>query len=248
MTTLSSATAIRTVGVVRHVHFEDLGSFADVLSESGCAVRYFEAGIDSLPDEAVSAPDLLIVLGGPIGAYEEASYPWLVDTLRLLEARVRADAPTLGICLGAQLLARALGARVYAGDRKEIGWSPLTLTAEGHASPLRRLAAEQASMLHWHGDTFALPEGAALLASTESYRNQVFCYGRNVLGFQCHPEVRAREFERWLIGHAGEIAATPGVSVQQLREDTQRYGSRLEQAATAMFREWLATIRPHAER
>ncbi|MFP6561920.1 glutamine amidotransferase [Paraburkholderia sp. B3] len=239
MTPRSTAAATRTAWVLRHVHFEDLGSLADVLTESGYAIRYFEAGIEALPDEAATVPDLLVVLGGPIGACEETRYPWLTNTLRVLDRRVRADAPTLGICLGAQLLARALGASVYPGDRKEIGWSPLKLTAAGLASPLRHLGAEHTSMLHWHGDTFDLPQGAVLLASTDLYRNQAFMHGRNVLALQCHPEVRAREFERWLIGHACEIAATPGVTVQQLRDDTQRYGAKLEHAAAAMFKDFL---------
>jgi GMP synthase (glutamine-hydrolysing) len=198
--------------------------------------------VEPLPEEAAVAPDLLIVLGGPVGAYEEANYPWLAQTLQVLRRRVLADAPTLGICLGAQLIARALGAEVYAGGQKEIGWSPLTLTASGHDSPLRHLVAQNLSMLHWHGDTFNLPEGATLLASSALYRNQAFMYGRNVLAFQCHPEVGVSQFERWLIGHACEIAATPGVSVQQLRADTHRYGRGLEHAATSMFREWLETL------
>lgn len=213
-----------------------------MLGESRWTVRYFEAGVEPLPSDAAVAPDLLVVLGGPIGAYEESSYPWLANTLQVLERRARADLPTLGICLGAQLLARALGARVDRGDVKEIGWSPLRLSAEGYDSPLRHLGKENVSMLHWHGDTFDLPEGARLLASSDLYRNQAFRHGHNVLAFQCHPEVRPREFERWLIGHACEIAATPGVSVQQLRDDMRQNGSKLEQAALAMFREWLATL------
>ena len=110
---------------IRHIAFEDLGSFAPVLTKRGFDIDYVEAA-EGLHDVDGSTPALLIVLGGPIGAYEDASYPFLKNELRLLERRLAAGRPTLGICLGAQLMARALGARVYPGPRKEIGWAPLT--------------------------------------------------------------------------------------------------------------------------
>ena len=94
-------------------------------------------------------------------------------------------------------------------------------------------------MLHWHGDTFDLPAGAVRLASTSACENQAFAWGSNVLAFQCHPEIRSDRFEPWLIGHANEIAATPGIDVVQLRADTERYGPALERAAHDAFGEWL---------
>src|SRR5262245_23163741 len=117
-----------SAAVIRHVAFEDLGSAAGVLERNGYRPAYLEAGLDPLDVAVTRDADLLIVLGGPIGAYEEHLYPFLKDELALLEHRLAADRPTLGICLGAQLMARALGARVYAGGKKEIGFSPLTLS------------------------------------------------------------------------------------------------------------------------
>jgi hypothetical protein len=119
---------MKTVFAIRHVAFEDLDSFAPTLMERGYTIRYLEAGQDDLAALDPLAGDLWVVLGGPIGVYEEEAYPFIRDELRLLQARLEAGRPTLGICLGAQLIASALGARVYPGGRKEIGWKPLALT------------------------------------------------------------------------------------------------------------------------
>jgi GMP synthase (glutamine-hydrolysing) len=224
--------------VIRHVAFEDLGSFEPVLAEHGFRVRYVEAAGD-LSDADGLEPALVIVLGGPIGAYEDAIYPFLKHELRFLEGRLAADRPTLGICLGAQLMARALGARVYAGPRKEIGWAPLTLTPEGRRSPLDRLAGRGEAVLHWHGDTFDLPVGAVRLASTALYENQAFAWRQSAMALQFHPEVTARGLEPWFVGHAYEIAATPGIEVGQLREDTRRYAPDLLRNGREFFSGWL---------
>ncbi|EME69085.1 glutamine amidotransferase [Paramagnetospirillum caucaseum] len=225
---------MKTCVAIRHVAFEDLGSFQAPLEAAGYSIRYHEAGLDdfALLDEA--ATDLLVVLGGPIGAYEDDSYPFLSPELRLIEARLRAGRPVIGICLGAQLMARALGARVYPnGGVKEIGWSPLDLTAAGRASPLGMLAG--IPVLHWHGDTFDLPDGATLLASTAITRNQAFSWGKAALGLQFHVEATGSGLERWFIGHAAEIGGVPELSVPGLRAETARCAAGLEAAAPRML-------------
>ena len=191
---------MKTAAAIRHVHFEDLGTFEPILRQQGYAIRYFDAGADDLRSNEIRDADLLIVLGAPIGAYEEDKYPFLTSELKILESRLAAVRPMLGICLGAQLFARAMASRVYPGPAKEIGWSPLVFTEAGKRSVLRHL--EGAPVLHWHGDTFDLPDGAELLASTALCRNQAFTHGCNVIAFQFHPEASAKHFERWLIGHA----------------------------------------------
>jgi GMP synthase (glutamine-hydrolysing) len=233
---------VRVALVIRHVECEDLGTLASALRQRGLVARYIEAGIDDLGRLNALAPDLLVVLGGPIGAYQEGAYPFLTDELRLLERRLAADLPTLGICLGAQLMARALGARVYAGPHKEIGWAPLRLSEAGQRSCLTRLARRQTAVLHWHGDTFDLPSGATHLASTLAYDNQAFAWGARGLALQCHAEMTMRGLERWLISHAHEIAHTPGVSVTQLRYDTQRYAPRLQTRAACVWQAWLNEV------
>lgn len=230
---------MKNATVIRHLAFEDLGSLAEALSQQDYAIAYVEAGLDSLAEIDPLTPDLVVILGGPIGAYDEEDYPFLVDELRLLESRLKADLPTVGICLGAQLMARALGAKVYPGPHKEIGWSPLELSKEGMHSSLAHLAAEHTTVLHWHGDTFDLPVGAAHLASSSKYQNQAFSWGKCGLALQFHPEVTVRNLERWLIGHACEIGATPGVSIARLREDTARYGKQLEIQAAKFWQAWL---------
>jgi len=232
---------MKTCIAIRHVAFEDLGSFEPFLRDAGFDVVYREAGWDALDAMDPLAPDLLVVLGGPIGAYEDAAYPFLAHELRLLEARLRAGRPIIGICLGAQLLARALGARVFPnGGVKEIGWSPLTLTDAGRASPLAGL--DGVAVLHWHGDTFDLPDGAVLLASTPVTRNQAFRWGSAALGLQFHPEATARGLERWFIGHAGEIGGTAGLSVPGLRDETRCHAPRLETRAPGVLARFLSDM------
>lgn len=228
-----------SVSVIRHVAFEDLGVLAELFAARNWPVAYIEAPVADWDSFDPLAPDLLVVLGGPIGVYEDDLYPFLKYELAALEKRLKADKPTLGICLGAQLIAGALGARVYPNREKEIGWSPLILTAAGYKSPVRHVGPEHAFMFHWHGDTFDLPEGATLLGGTGVCFHQVFSWGKNALAFQCHPEVLGRDLEKWYVGHAVEIAATQGAHVKALRSDSKRYAAALEKQARLMFTEWL---------
>ena len=232
---------MKTVLAIRHVAFEDLDAFTPVLAERGYAVRYLEAGYDDLTALDSSADDLLVILGGPIGVYEDDAYPFIHDELRVLRARLDAGRPTLGLCLGCQMIARALGARVYPGGRKEIGWKPLTLTEGGRNSPLAPFA-DGAPVLHWHGDTFDLPEGAELLASTDLYPNQAFAWGEHALALQFHVEATAQGLERWFIGHACEIGQTPGLSVSTLRAETARYAAETAARGRQCFAAWLDRV------
>lgn len=231
----------KTAAIIRHVHFEDLGTFAAPLAEAGYHCHYCDIGRDNLPDPV--APALLIVLGAPVGVYEEDKYPFLRGELDLLKARLAKGAPTFGICLGAQLIARALGAKVYPSGLKEIGWGPADLTEAAASTPLRHLAG--APVLHWHGDTFDLPEGAVHLASTAKCRNQAFGLGANILGVQFHPEVDpAAGIEPWLIGHAAEIGAA-GIDPRGLRAGAAgAAGAALPEKARRMFGEWLGALSP----
>lgn len=146
--------------------------------------------------------------------------------------------PLLGICLGAQVIAAALGAEVRPMESKEIGWSPVRLSPEGAASPLAELTAP---VLHWHGDTADLPEGATHLASTPACANEAFAIGGHTLGLQFHPEITAEAQESWLVGHAHEIAHTPGVTPAGLREAARQQGEAPQRQGRAFFDRWLAS-------
>ena len=146
----------------------------------------------------------------------------------------------MGICLGAQLIARSAGARVYFSGAKEIGFAPIALTDDGRSSCLEPFA-EEPMTLHWHGDTFDLPAGAKLLASTGLCQNQAFSMGPNIIAFQFHPEASAKGFENWLIGHAAELAAM-GANIKDLRADAEKYGAELESKAKRVATAWLSRL------
>lgn len=231
---------LRTAIALRHVHFEDLGTFEAVLSGAGYKLHYHDAGLCDLAALDPLRPDLLAVLGAPVGVYETGTYPFLAEERALIAARLAAKRPVFGICLGAQQIAAVLGAKVAPSGVKEIGFSPLVLTQAGRAGPLRHL--EDVAVLHWHGDAFEIPAGADLLASTPLCAAQAFAIGRTVMGVQFHPEADAcGGLERWLIGHACELAAA-GIDPRHLREEGKRFGPRLRDAGRAMFAEWLENL------
>ncbi|WDZ52445.1 glutamine amidotransferase [Acinetobacter vivianii] len=234
---MTMSTFMKTVNVIQHLAFEDLGSLEDVFYQLGFRVRYFEAGVDDL-SPALNYEGLTVILGGPIGVYETEDYPFLVDEIAGLKQRLKANKPTIGICLGAQLIAHALGAKVYAGHQKEIGWSQLEIKAVEN-NPLAAL--ENVKVLHWHGDTFDLPSNATLLASSAIYPNQAFSIGNNILALQFHLEITEQSFEKWLIGHTCEIRHA-GLSIPQLRADNLAYATQLESQTAKVIQHFLAHL------
>ena len=228
----------RTALAIRHLASEDLGSFAGVLETREFDTTYVEACVEGALEHAdAEGPDLLVILGGPLGVYDKDAYPLLKQELALVERRLRCGKPLLGICLGAQLVAHVLGARVYPGPAKEIGWGPLSLRQEGRVSSLAWLT-EDRPVFHWHGDTFDLPHGATLLASTRLVENQAFSMDKNVLGVQFHPEFQGYRVEPWLVGHACELAQA-GVDVARLRKDSGFHALDAEKRGRAFLGNWL---------
>jgi GMP synthase (glutamine-hydrolysing) len=221
---------------LRHVAFEDLGTFRPILERRGFEIEWIDAGVDDLEPAAILEAELVAVLGGPIGVYEADAYPFLTAEIELIGRRLRAQRPTLGICLGAQLMAKSLGADVAPGPAKEIGWAPVELTDAGRASPLRHL--ENIHVLHWHGDNFGFPPDCQNLAFTAHCPFQAFEQGRNVLGLQFHIEADANRIETWLIGHTVELSKAK-IDPGAIRRDTARYGRRLQEIGGRIFNEWL---------
>lgn len=171
---------------LQHIAVEGPAYIAEWLAAGGhelTVTRLFEG--EALPDP--SAVDLLVVMGGPMGANDDATVPWLAAEVAFIREVIEAGTPVLGVCLGAQLVARALGAAVHPNPELEIGWFPVRSVSPA-SDDVFSFPAEL-TVFHWHSDTFELPEGAVLLASSDACANQAFQYGDRVIALQCHLEV-----------------------------------------------------------
>ena len=231
---------IKTAVAIRHINFEDLGIFETTLEAAGYKVRYFDVGIHDLCMIDPIKTDLIIFLGGPIGVNQITSYPILEAEMNILAERLSRKLPTIGICLGAQLIAKMLGANILPMKSKEIGFSKINLTEKGNASPLRHIA--DVPVLHWHGDMFEIPNQADCLAQTTICPNQAFSLGPNILGLQFHPEVDVTfNIERWLIGHAAELHAA-NIAPEEIRKEALKTMPGHIKAAQKMLVEWLKRI------
>lgn len=234
---------MRKATALIHVDFEDFGTLEGALKDAGYAVSVVNACTADLRTPAIADSDLLAVFGGPVGVYDQQAYPFLAVELDLIRSRLAQKRSTLGVCLGAQLMAAALGASVHPGARgKEIGWSALQAGSDSALYPeLSELLSPGVQVLHWHGDTFDLPTDARHLASTPMYPNQAFALGHHALALQFHPEVTARQLERWYVGHACELAAAK-VDVQKFRQRSEALAPALEAAAGRFWRQWIARL------
>lgn len=228
---------MKTCVAIRHLAFEDLGLIEPFLIQRGWHVQYCEAGVASLHNAKILDADLLVVLGGPIGAEDDALYPFLAGEVNLIKTRLEMQKPILGICLGAQLMARALGASVKPMTRKEIGYAPINLTEAARQSPLVHIGSQ--AVLHWHGDQFSMPLGVDSLAATPVCPNQAYLIGSHAMAWQFHLEVDAVRIEQWLIGHCGELSLA-GIDRKQLREAAQLHAEPLEKTLKLVLHDWLA--------
>jgi GMP synthase (glutamine-hydrolysing) len=182
--------------VLQHIACEPPGVYEDVLRERGATIHRVELDEgDPLPDWR--AFDAIVAMGGPMGAVDDDEHPWLVDEKRLISDAVRSGLPFWGVCLGVQLLAASLGARVYLGSAPEVGLLPVTLTDEALADPVFAGMPRELLTLQWHGDTFDLPDGAARLAKSPAYPNQAFRVGAAAYGVQFHLEVSTGLAREW---------------------------------------------------
>ena len=221
---------------VRHVAFEDLGLFGPLVVSRGYEVRFHDAGIDPFDSSTLQSPDLVVVLGGPIGVYEGNAYPFIAGEVAAIAGRIADEKPILGICLGAQMMAAALGARVAPGPVKEIGWAPLTLTAEGNKSVLAPLGATP--VLHWHGDNCELPADCLGLASTAHCPVQAFVRSPSQLALQFHLETEPARFESWLVGHTVELGKA-GIDPNELRKQARAFGGATLEVGRKVLAAWL---------
>jgi GMP synthase (glutamine-hydrolysing) len=226
---------------IRHEEFEDLGNLEPVLLRRGWEVGYVDASRAPHVAEMAGDPDLLVILGGPMGVYEADRHPFLKVEIDLAGDRLRRDRPTLGICLGSQIMAAALGARVFRGPRPEIGWYPIELECAAESDHVAsRLASESTLFLHWHGDTFDLPAGSTPLARSHAYERQGFRHGANGYALQFHLEVVPEKIGLWTAGLAGQLASTPGAqSAGEIEAGARLYGPAMARQAGAFLEAWL---------
>ncbi len=229
-------TASPTALVLRHDVGIGLGNVEATLASRGYTVTTLDTpGADLAAVDPV-AWDVVVVLGGAEGAYETDLHPHLAGEIALLAARAAVRRPILGICLGAQVLATALGGRAWRGPSAEVGFVPITPTDAGAASPVRHVAG--VPMMQWHHDTFDLPDGADLLATSAHYP-QAWSVGSWLLAVQFHPEVDEAIVGGWIEQWAHEVADVPGASAPELHAATDRYLGAAQAASRAMVGEWL---------
>ena len=205
------------VHVLQHAPFEGLGRIRDWLDERGAQTRCTRlfAGDELPPPGGI---DLLIAMGGPMSVNDEATLPWLAHEKQFVQEAVARGARVLGVCLGAQLIASALGSRVYPNRVKEIGWFPVRAAAPLPEFALRFPA--EATVFHWHGETFDLPPGATLLASSEACTNQAFQVGEHVVALQFHLEITPESVAAMLQNCSGDLTPAPFVQTEHALRNT----------------------------
>lgn len=207
----------------QHVPFEDLGSIADWAKRKSHRIgptRFFED--DPLP--SLEQLDWLIVMGGPMNIYEERRHPWLAIEKRFIEQAIAAGKVVIGICLGAQLIADVLGAKVYRNTHKEIGWFPIERTSAADRSSRFKAFPSDLDAFHWHGDTFDIPDGAIHLACSKVCENQAFIYEERVLALQFHLEMTRQGAERLTVHCADELVTAPFIqTAPAILSDPRRF-------------------------
>lgn len=226
--------------IIRHVPYEGVAGYRQPIEAAGYEIDRVDVTDPGFGSIDLREPDLLIMMGGPMGVYEQAEHPWIRCQLGRLGLRLEADRPTLGVCFGAQMIAAALGAEVYRGPRHELGFHPILINEAGRAGPLNHLV--DVPILHWHGDTFTRPEGVELLASSSLYEHQAFRRGPNLLALQFHAEMGEDErFHSWVDQWPDCVCETCG-SAEYLRAQHEAHGPRAVAAGRAMIAEWLGSV------
>ena len=233
---------MKSILVLQHVAHEPLGTLHALLRTAGFRIRYVNYSREPEASVSMMRYDGLIVLGGPMGVYEADRHPHLAREIELVREAMAQEKPVLGICLGAQIIAQALGAQVGPLPVKEIGWYEVALTEAGRSDPMLSQLGPDEPIFQWHGDGFALPEGAIRLATSAACPHQAFRFGPNVYALQFHLEVDSGMVDRWLDlpAHQTEVEGTHGSGARErIREETRsRIGPSMA-SGRRVFGRWL---------
>ncbi len=233
-----------SVLALQHVDVERLSLLEEILAQRGVPARYLALHEgERLPRcvEELEDARAIVVLGGPMGVYETEKHPWLGEEIRFLGEALRAGVPVYGLCLGAQLMAAALGARVYpAEQKKEIGWFPVSLTPGAQGDPLLGDEESSFTVFQWHGDTFDLPAGAVHLAASARYPHQAFRWGERAYAFQFHLEVGLGDICTWLDAFAADLVSPRAdADPEAMLREAPAHIETLNRRAARWFERWL---------
>jgi len=228
---------VPAVWTIQHIECETPGTIADALKAAAISLQTVNAYKGEPIPKEMGAAAGLVIMGGPMGVYEEDRYPFLCEEIRLIEQAVKEDKAVLGVCLGSQLLAKALGARVTKGKRKEIGWNPVSLTEGATKDRLWTGVEPSFTAYHWHGDVFDLPRGAEPLASSALTSCQAFRYGDRAYGFLFHMEVTEKIIAQMVRTFSQELKEErlDGQGIVRAAKD---YLPRLQNTGAVVFRRW----------
>jgi GMP synthase (glutamine-hydrolysing) len=228
--------------VFQHVPHEILGTLNPLLKRAGFRIRYVNFARHPDVQPSLDGYDGLVVLGGPMSVNDADRLPHLRTEMKLIEDAMKRNLPVLGICLGAQLIAKTLGSGVYVNKEKEIGWYDVSPTDHAERDPLLRAFQKTEKIFQWHGETFDIPQTGLHLAFSSLCANQAFRYGANVYGFQFHLEVDEGMIHRWLrVGeNRDEIAALGGkIDPDRIHTETPTHITRLNQLSDCIFGEFI---------
>jgi len=227
--------------VLQNTPPENLGTIADALEQRKIPFRYVHTFEDEPVPQKLDGFHGLVIMGGPMGVADRDRYPYLKDEIRLIELALKEKKPVLGVCLGSQLLAHALGARVHRAEKKEIGWHLVRLTEEGRADPLFAGVEHSFFAYHWHGDLFELPPEAVSLASSEQTRHQIFRYGSNAYGFLCHLEMTENVIREMIRNFSDELRQE-NIDGGWLLEKAQEHLPPQQRISETVFGKWTHLI------
>ena len=219
---------MKPVLVIRNVSYETEGMLEPLLRKEGLALNIVDFQQDPAAAPRLEGHAGLVVMGGPMGANDTDRYPHLARVERLCAQAMEGGVPMVGVCLGAQIMASALGAEVFPNPVREVGWYDLALTETGCADPLFSRLRRDEVVLQWHGDTFDLPAGAELLASSPDCVNQAFRYGGSAYAIQFHLEILRSMIEEWVRRDAarGWLGKRGRISADRILADTRTYMTR----------------------